>query len=104
MKTPDDIKRNELGMPPANQVVTNKNPEEEVVKLQMRNIAITVSKDELKLMSDILWHFCDYMCGDDRPDHGLGVLKDYRDIKQNDKNIILSLAGRLRRRFIKLKS
>lgn len=55
------------------------------------------TKEELGYLQHILWHFTDYMAHDDRPDHGLGILKQYRDIPQPEKTKINILAGRLRR-------
>lgn len=59
------------------------------------------TKEELGYLEHILWHFTDYMAHDDRPDHGLGILKQYRDLPQEKKNKIYNLAGRLRRLYRK---
>jgi hypothetical protein len=40
---------------------------------------ITLTTEEIKVVAHILNHFTDYMCGDDRPDHGMGILKQYRE-------------------------
>lgn len=40
---------------------------------------ITLTKQEIDVLAHITRHFCDYMFGDDRPDHGLGILKQYRE-------------------------
>lgn len=64
---------------------------------------ITLTDKELGYLQHILWHFTDYMAHDDRPDHGMGILKKYRDMKnQDERNIIFFLAGRLRRLHRKL--
>jgi len=58
---------------------------------------VYLSDKELGYIEHILYHFTDYMGGDDRPDHGWGILKDYRDIDEADKYFIMMMAGRLRR-------
>jgi hypothetical protein len=58
---------------------------------------VLLSKDELFYIQHILWHMTDFMAGDDRPDHGMGVLKKYRKIKPEEKTKLNILAGRLRR-------
>lgn len=65
----------------------------------MNKIAVYLTKDELNYLQHILWHFTDYMGGDNRPDHGLGILKEYRNIEDDKKHLIYSLAGKLRRRY-----
>lgn len=40
---------------------------------------ITLTDEEIHILAHLTRHFTDYMFKDDRPDHGLGVLKDYRD-------------------------
>ena len=47
------------------------------------------TKGELWVLAHLTRHFTDYMGGDDRPDHGLGVLRQYRDdnlkaVREND--------------------
>ena len=66
-----------------------------------RNIRISLSYEELSYLEHVLWHFSDYMAYDDRPDHGLGVLKQYRKIPQEKKSILFALSGRLRRLYRK---
>ena len=67
-----------------------------------RTIRISLSLEELMYLEHIMWHFTDYMGGDDRPDHGMGILKYYRELKDQDKRmIIMALAGRLRRLYRK---
>ena len=41
---------------------------------------ISFSKEELFYLKHIIWSFSDYVALDDRPDHGFGILKDYRDM------------------------
>ena len=40
---------------------------------------ITLTTEEISVLAHVTRHFADYMCGDDRPDHGLGILKGYRE-------------------------
>jgi len=58
---------------------------------------ISFGEEELWYLKHILWHFSDYMAGDDRPDHGFGILKEYRDKPIEEKRKIYRLAGKLRR-------
>ena len=69
----------------------------------MQKIRIALTMKELGYLEHILWHFVDYMAHDDRPDHGLGILKDYREIDEETRILIYGLAGRLRRRHRKLR-
>jgi len=62
-----------------------------------KKLRVTLTVEELGYLEHILWHFTDYMVGDDRPDHGLGILKGYRENRENYKHTLLPLAGRLRR-------
>jgi len=64
-----------------------------------KKIRVTLTVEELRYLEHILWHFTDYMSGDDRPDHGFGILKEYRIGRNSDeyKKILLPLSGRLRR-------
>ena len=48
-----------------------------------------------------MWHFSDYMAMDDRPDHGLGILKGYRTMDDEEKRVIFFMAGKLRRSYKK---
>jgi len=41
--------------------------------------SITFTKEEVFVLAHLTRHFCDYMAGDDRPDHGMGILKGYRE-------------------------
>ena len=50
-----------------------------------------------------MWHFTDYMAGDDRPDHGFGILEQYRFLPDKDKIELYILAGRLNRLDMKLR-
>ena len=40
---------------------------------------ITLTSGEINTLAHITRHFSDYLCGDDRPDHGMGILKGYRE-------------------------
>ena len=67
-----------------------------------RNIRISLSLEELGYLEHIMWHFTDYMGGDDRSDHGMGILKGYREMKDQDRRTrIMVLSGRLRRLYRK---
>ena len=68
----------------------------------MRKLAIRLSEKELIYLEHILWHFTDYMSGDDRPDHGMGILESYRRLSEDEKRIVYTLAARLRRKYRKL--
>jgi len=68
----------------------------------MEKTRITLTKEELFYLEHILWHFTDYMAGDDRHDHGMGILKDYRELQKDKQRVIYMLAGRLRRRYREL--
>jgi hypothetical protein len=61
--------------------------------------AVMMTEEELGYLQHILYHFTDYMAGDDRPDHGMGILKGYRELHYEDerRSKINFLAGRLRR-------
>jgi hypothetical protein len=58
---------------------------------------ITLTEEEISALAHIMDHFTDYMHYDDRPDHGLGILKEYRTMKDDQKIPIIRLAGRLLR-------
>ena len=64
-----------------------------------RTIRISLSLEELRYLEHILWHFTDYMGGDDRPDHGMGILEKYREVDDDTRRVILGLSGRLRRLY-----
>jgi hypothetical protein len=68
-----------------------------LIHIKMKKRAIYLSEKELGYLQHILYNFSDYMAHDDRPDHGLGILKGYRDMPDEEKHIIFYLAGRLRR-------
>ena len=59
--------------------------------------AIYFTEKELDVTQHILWHFADYISGDNRPDYGLGILSGYRTADKDTKSTIAYLAGRLRR-------
>lgn len=56
---------------------------------------ITLNDTELFTIAHIIDHFTDYMAMDDRPDHGLGVLKQYREMTNEQKSEVFQLAGKL---------
>ena len=63
----------------------------------MKKKAVYMTEEELDYNQHILWNFVDFMGGDDRPDHGWGILKDYRKCPDEKRRKIAFLAGRLRR-------
>ena len=63
----------------------------------MKKIRPSFTEEEFNYVQHILWHFTDYISFDDREDHGMGILKHYRDMPQEKKNVLLMLAGKLRR-------
>jgi hypothetical protein len=68
----------------------------------MKKTRITLTERELMYLEHILYHFTDYMAYDDRPDHGLGILKRYRTMKDEDKHLLYRLAEKLRKHYRKL--
>lgn len=70
---------------------------------KIKKTRISLTKEELGYLQHILWHFTDYMAYDDRPDHGFGILKDYRDTTQEKRSVINYMAGRLRRLYNKIR-
>jgi hypothetical protein len=69
--------------------------------MKENKIRISVTREELFYLSHILNHFTDYMAYDDRPDHGMGILKRYRDMDNPTKSIVYRIAGRLLRGYRK---
>jgi hypothetical protein len=63
----------------------------------MDKIAITLTKDELRTLAHIMDHFTYYMMRDDKPDHRVGILKYYREMKGEGRDKILALAEELMR-------
>ena len=47
---------------------------------KMTKHQITLTDKEIYILAHLTRHFCDYMAGDDRPDHGMGILKQYREM------------------------
>ena len=58
---------------------------------------LTITDRELRWLSHIMHHFTDYMAYDDRPDHGMGILKGYRTMDEIKKREIFVLAGKIMR-------
>jgi len=58
---------------------------------------MVLKDNEVEILAHIMDHFTDYMGYDDRPDHGFGILKQYREIGQERKIQIYQLTGRLLR-------
>ena len=50
-----------------------------------KKYSMSFTKGEIIALAHLTRHFADYMSGDDRPDHGMGILSDYR--KDNLKAI-----------------
>ena len=44
-----------------------------------KKYSISLTKGEIWTLAHLTRHFADYMGGDDRPDHGMGILKGYRE-------------------------
>ena len=63
----------------------------------MNNHTIKINHNDLILLVNILDNFSDYVCGDDRPDHGLNRLKDAREWARCTKDDLFKLNGRLAR-------
>ena len=63
----------------------------------MKKKPVYMTEEELGYLQHILHHFTDYMAHDDRPDHGFGILKGYRELPDESKSKIFFLSGRLRR-------
>jgi len=66
-----------------------------------KKIHISLTLQELSYLEHILWHFSDYMAHDDRPDHGFGILKGYREMTDEEKSVIFFMAGKMRRSYKK---
>jgi hypothetical protein len=47
--------------------------------MKQKKYPIAFTELEVYVMAHITRHFADFMCGDDRPDHGMGILKGYRE-------------------------
>lgn len=60
---------------------------------------IMFTKDELYYLQHILKHLTEYMSKDDRPDHGLAILKKYRKLRKENKTLIYMLANKLNKKF-----
>lgn len=60
-------------------------------------IRITFTEREIERLAHIMDHFTDYMGHDDRPDHGFGILSQYRELPDEDKREVFFLAGKLLR-------
>jgi len=56
---------------------------------------IRFSEEEMLFLRHLLNHFSDYVWGDDRPDHGWGILKKYREASDETKVMIGRLYGRI---------
>lgn len=57
----------------------------------------TLTEEEISTLAHIMDHFIDYMAGDNRPDHGFGILKQYRELPDERKSQIYQLASKLLR-------
>lgn len=58
---------------------------------------LTITSEELGTLAHITRQFSDYVAGDDRPDHGLGNLKPYRELSQERKWDLYILTGKINR-------
>lgn len=59
--------------------------------------AVLMTEDEVMWLAWILRHYGDYIWGDDRPDHGWGLLKEMRDAPEDQKRKISELMGKFNR-------
>jgi hypothetical protein len=66
-----------------------------------KKIRISFSLDELEVLQDIIWHFTDFMINDNRPDRGLGKLKEYCYLPGHERLLINMLAVKLKLAFSK---
>jgi hypothetical protein len=57
---------------------------------------ITFTDEEIRYLENILNHFSDYIAKDDRYDHGIARLNEYREFPIDKKRIIYRMAGRLK--------
>ena len=75
------------------------NPSPKAQKNMNKRKPVYLTKEELGYLQHILDHFTDYMAKDDRPDHGMGILIQYRELSRDseERTKINILAGRLRR-------
>ena len=77
----------------------------------MKKHRITLTEGEIYILAHLTRHFTDYMCGDDRPDHGMGMLKTYREDRQGKSyddlpqylKDFLSAMGKLNRKDRKIR-
>lgn len=60
---------------------------------QQKKYTITFTRQEVQTLAFATRHLSDYVCGDDRTDHGLAMLKKYRDVyeRQDRPEYIRSL-------------
>lgn len=65
--------------------------------MQDKKHRVTLTTKELHILAHILRHFSDYMAHDDRPDHGLGILKGYRDLDKNGRWEVYTIMGKINR-------
>ena len=58
---------------------------------------LTLTNVELGTLAHIMRQFSDYVAGDDRPDHGFGNLKQYRELDKERKWEVYMLMGKINR-------
>ena len=46
--------------------------------IQMKTHRVSLTEGEIYILAHLTRHFADYVGGDDRPDHGLALLSQYR--------------------------
>lgn len=59
---------------------------------------LTLTTEEIYILAHLTRHFFDYIHGDDRPDHGMGILKTYR--KDNQKWLKENKFGAIRTGYL----
>ena len=66
-----------------------------------RKITLYLTEKELTMLAHILRNFCDYVGGDDRPDHGWGNLMGYRDLPGERRQELYSFSAKINRKHYK---
>lgn len=68
---------------------------------QEGKINLSITKEELLLLSGILKYYSDYISGNKRSNHGLNLLKLLKKSNQESKNKLYILSGKLERKWRK---
>ena len=62
-----------------------------------KKYTIKLTQSEIITLDHVMRHLCDYVGGDDRPDHGLNNLYDYRDMPKDKKIELYHLCAKINR-------